>query len=726
MRRGIVRAVSSTLLLVLVIFMPHHDSIEGLKCGSLPAQQSSVLLFSELYPCALSNDEYLVVSSQSGLHLNLREWSITDGEGWLQFIADEWLIPSGSYTISWNESSFWNAYGRFPDISLDKSYSAGILSSNGSFRLGDSGDTIALYSPQGVLADYVCFGSCNASSIGWSGQPIPSLMHGEVVKRICAGEMFQDSNSATDWLHFRDFRYGYTEFASRAFTVSSGSATAFTSPDCSLDIVLETLDRSMARISLCTYELSSAPVTTALLNARNRGVDVHVLVDGSPAGGIGLDEVACLSVMSMGGVDVLTIRGNASRNAVQHIGALHAKYVVSDSLETIVMSENMVEQGVPTDKVFGNRGWGLRVCDVEFARFVESIFESDSRLSRKDVVRWQDDGRFNRSAVLPVVPVTNHTKGMLAPFRLDRNATITAYPSPDCSLSNPYLCDLIRSSSAILAEQFQSDLFWEQRWTGTDGLSPIIAGILASVRHNGSAKVLFDSSWFNQERNDAVVDSLLRNATMVGLDGEFKLLDERSPITGLHNKGVVLDGRYALVSSNNWVSASYSRNREMGLMIDSWEIADYFSNAFVLDWYPDDCAPAADAGPDIQLDVGDTAVISAESSRDDRMILEMSWDVDGDGQSESRNRSIEFVGLVPGTYRVVLTVQDAWGNRATDEALITVVMPDGSHTGKPRTLVRELSWTVPLAAGAAVLFARWHRRARPPHDSRNLNHNRSA
>lgn len=483
-----------------------------------------------------------MISSQCALQLNLRGWCITDGEGWLRFTADEWLIPNASYTISWNESSFRNAYGRFPDVSFDTSYSDLVFSSNGSFRLGDSGDSVSLYSPQGVLTDYVCFGTCDTPSIGWSGQPIPALKHGEVVKRIRASEAFQDSDSADDWMHFREFRYGYTEFASKTFTVSSGSVTAFTSPDCSLDIVLETLDRATVRISLCTYELSSVPVTTALLDATSRGVDVHVLVDGSPAGGMGQGEVACLSVMAMRGVEVLSIRGNASRDAVQHIGALHAKYIVSDNLETIIMSENVVEQGVPTDRVFGNRGWGLRVSDVELAQFIQCIFESDSRQSRVDVIRWQDDGRCNMSAVLPAAPALGHTEGILSPFRLDRNATITAYPSPDCSLSMPYLCELMRGSRMILAEQFQADLLWEQRWTGMEHLSPIIADILASVKRDGSAKVLFDSSWFNQERNKAVADSLFRNATVLGLGGEFKLLDEGSPITGLHNKGVVLDG----------------------------------------------------------------------------------------------------------------------------------------------------------------------------------------
>lgn len=161
-------------------------------------------------------------------------------------------------------------------------------------------------------------------------------------------------------------------------------------------------------------------------------------------------------------------------------------------------------------------------------------------------------------------------------------------------------------------------------------------------------------------------------------------------------------------------------------MIDSLEVADYFTKAFDLDWYPDDCAPTADAGPDIQLGLGDVAAMSAMSSRDDRIIAEMSWDVDGDGQPESRNWSVEFVGLVSGTFRVVLIVQDAWGNRATDEVVITVAPPEGAHPGRLRVLVRELSWTVPLAIGAAVLFAKWYRWERPPRSARKLNHSRSA
>jgi phosphatidylserine/phosphatidylglycerophosphate/cardiolipin synthase-like enzyme len=52
----------------------------------------------------------------------------------------------------------------------------------------------------------------------------------------------------------------------------------------------------------------------------------------------------------------------------------------------------------------------------------------------------------------------------------------------------------------------------------------------------------------------------------------------------MSNKLVLVDRRVALVASANWSEAGVSRSREVGLMIDSPDIAGYFGQIYDADW----------------------------------------------------------------------------------------------------------------------------------------------
>ncbi|MCL2795014.1 MAG: phospholipase D-like domain-containing protein [Microbacteriaceae bacterium] len=52
----------------------------------------------------------------------------------------------------------------------------------------------------------------------------------------------------------------------------------------------------------------------------------------------------------------------------------------------------------------------------------------------------------------------------------------------------------------------------------------------------------------------------------------------------VHNKGVVVDGRAVLVSSQNWSSAGALHNRDAGVIIENAEAAAYFDEIFAHDW----------------------------------------------------------------------------------------------------------------------------------------------
>ena len=692
------------MLFLSIVPAPYHlDDLEA-KVGS--ALES--ILITEFYAAGLRDDEYIVLSNPSSTPVNLRNWSMTDGEGSIVFLVDEWLAPGSSLVVTMNSSSYEAVYGRAADCSLSDSAAAGSMEMKGRFRLADAGDSLSIRSPDGSELDFVVYGNCSERSTQWIGPPTMAPRSGEVAKRALLMDAWCETNSASDWLWFREFRYGYTTYDPFEFTVPAGAVTAFVSPDCSLPVVLDSIRAARTSIELCSYEIDSAPVCSALADSLARGVSVALLVDGAPAGGISEKESASLSFLGAAGASVRLLNGNISADNVQHVGALHCKYMVIDSHRSVVISENFVEDGLPSDTVCGNRGWGIAIDSAEVASFLGRLFDDDSRRSRHDVTEWSSNERYDPRARLQPASPPNHTVPALLPMVSTSEAKVSVVVSPDDSPARPFILDWIEVAGSMLAEQFQVDLSWESR-SGEVSTSPIISALADSIHQGARLRVLFDSSWFNAERNRAVAD-YLQGLTPDGGVEVTRMLDEDSPLSLLHNKGAVFDGTVAMVSSNNWVCASFAKNRELAAFVDSPEIAAYFTRAFEFDWEPDVIPPDASAGEDICVPVGQMVRLNASDSVDDRAIVHWLWDLASDGTYDGDEEMFEFRAVKAEEVQVDLIVEDAWGNRAWDSVTVTIVAPGSGDASKyawvPPPLLVAASVSAGLIAGCAIARSR--------------------
>jgi phosphatidylserine/phosphatidylglycerophosphate/cardiolipin synthase-like enzyme len=63
-----------------------------------------------------------------------------------------------------------------------------------------------------------------------------------------------------------------------------------------------------------------------------------------------------------------------------------------------------------------------------------------------------------------------------------------------------------------------------------------------------------------------------------GLSGVLRVQDR------VHNKGIVVDSKTVLVSSQNWSSAGVLQNRDAGVIIGHPGISQYFEANFLQDW----------------------------------------------------------------------------------------------------------------------------------------------
>jgi len=684
------------------------------------------MVVSEFYPYALAGDEYVTITNVGGSDALMLDCSLSDGEGMITFTSNMTLGPGASMSVSFNSSSYERAYGQPPDVALDAPEDAWPCRVSGTFRLANSGDSVELRTAMGDIVDFVCYGETDPLEGVWKGPPLPCLRPGEVAKRMEGVAGLADTDSSADWTPFRQHKYGYTSYGPATFDLAPGEAMCFVSPDCALEPVLRSIDGARESVRVCVYELSSPRFARALGAAVDRGVSVRVLVEGKPVGGMSEAQVAALSWLEGVGADVAVVDGVIAEGVARHIGALHSKYVVVDRSVAIVGSENFVDPSLSEDPVHGNRGWWARFASEDVARFLDMVFESDCRPGRQDVVDWGIDERNDPSAVLPETVDDEHPEPLVSAFTTALPSKATLFVSPDCSVERPYILDELSRCSGCLAEQLEIDLQWADRWTGETVPSPVLEAYLGMLRRGGEGRLLLDSSWFGMEANQEVVEHLRACVEREGLSGEFALLPPESPVEALHNKGLVMDGKRTLISSNNWVHSSFFANRELAVLIESEEAARYFTRAFDLDWYPDDAPPVADAGPDGKALLGGAILLSATNSTDDRVITRYAWDIGADGTTDGSGRTIEFVATRPGRLLVLLTVEDSWGNTATDTVVVEVV-PEFSPAAAPGPVdAGAAAFAAALGAACGVLLARRGAARRAHSRPRKINHQRAA
>src|SRR4030042_4003347 len=153
MRCGRGLAVSSALLFLSIASVPCHpcDSIQS--ASSSASDPAPGLLISEFSPCGLNGDDDIVLANTAPVGIDLRGWSLSDGEGVWKVTDDVWIQSGRTISISCNSTSFISAFDRTPEVALDELDRP--VSVVGTFRLADDGDWVSLASPAHETSDFV-------------------------------------------------------------------------------------------------------------------------------------------------------------------------------------------------------------------------------------------------------------------------------------------------------------------------------------------------------------------------------------------------------------------------------------------------------------------------------------------------------------------------------------------------------------------------------------------
>jgi phosphatidylserine/phosphatidylglycerophosphate/cardiolipin synthase-like enzyme len=301
----------------------------------------------------------------------------------------------------------------------------------------------------------------------------------------------------------------------------------------------------------------------------------------------------------------LTQAGGAARYMINNdtLGAhdrydyVHAKYAVADGQRALVLSGNWKMTSLPVDPTWGNREWGVVVQSASLAAQLEQVFADDWNGAHRDILAFGNgtdprylppDANFTPDRTVPGGSYAGHfaARTWTGPF----NATPVL--APDTSLlDRSGLRPLLRSArSELLVEQLSAHAHWGDPRTGTPDSDPdpYLQDCIAAARAGAHVYVLLDSAFLDTgdtRNNQATVDYLNGIAANESLALQARLVNLTAVgVDEVHNKGVVVDNRTAVVGSLNWVRNSAQDNRELDLMLDDRDAAAYFRDVFFYDW----------------------------------------------------------------------------------------------------------------------------------------------
>jgi cardiolipin synthase len=484
-------------------------------------------------------DEYLVLSGTGSLD----SITISDGESGFRFPPGTRI--NGLLTVARNGKAFQQSHGKYPDFEwLDYSQLVPNVINGDPLRLANSKDDLMLYE-NGILVQ----------EVAWPEDVEPR-----------EGQIHYLENGVWDP---RPLMIGQSRFSPAVFR--NVSITTFVSPDSSSEVFSYAVNQASEEVLLNVYEFSSPLMADTLITARERDVDIKIIIEGGPVGGISPEGKEVIRELTDHGIPVSMMVSRKGEPAPYRYD--HAKYMVIDRRAILLTSENFKYSGFPPPGMNGNRGWGVYLEDPELTEYFSTVYMTD--------YYGKSMTAYNGSTGNPEsIPSGKHMVEFSPKFFT--GATVRPVISPDTSNLITEMIDSAEKSIEIEQAYITNET--------PNSLNPYLSAAINASRRGVHVRILLDAYWYNiedEKDNDEMVALINRIGASEHIPLEARCADlVMGDIDKIHNKGVIVDDQQVLVSSINWNSNSPNFNREAGVIIDHPGVAKYFLDVFEDDWNP--------------------------------------------------------------------------------------------------------------------------------------------
>lgn len=360
------------------------------------------------------------------------------------------------------------------------------------------------------------------------------------------------------------WRADWGEWRPRGYDARSATGTAnatvrpFVLPD-SPGMPVEPLRGAEDRLLLAGYTLGSERVADLLVAAADRGVEVRVLVEGSPVGGFSARSARLLDRVAAAGVEVRVLDGDPERFRFHH-----AKYAVADD-RAVVLTENWKPSGTGGRT---NRGWGVVTGTPRSAAAGETAADDLAALFRADAAA--PDARSWEAFRAD----TEFHEGGAA-----NGSYPTRFEAPAPRAADVELLTAPGNGADRLVERIDAAddrvLALVPRTGGPD--NRLVRALRRAAERGVDVHLLLSNAWYDREENRALVEALADEPI------EVAVAEPRGRYGKVHAKGVVVDDA-AVVGSLNWNGGAATENREVLLAIEDEAVADFYARAYAADW----------------------------------------------------------------------------------------------------------------------------------------------
>ena len=240
-----------------------------------------------------------------------------------------------------------------------------------------------------------------------------------------------------------------------------------------------------------------------------------------------------------------------------------------------------------TEDLPGNREWHVVIKNKSWlTRFRSHILQD---LKRSDDLGGKELPKRLLDEILVDIPIDHRSSwrapaagGVIEPRTIAFSANRKIKVRP---LLTPTREGAVYSEAVLeLIESAQHSLLFQIPYIGMPSkpnedrgfIDQLIKALTSKLKSLDDGRVLLRAGGSRILR--AVTCGLVFKSKGVDIDNRLRVIDNH------HTKGMIVDGQRVLLGSHNWSKPGVSLNRDASLIFDDQEVAEYYADAFQVDW----------------------------------------------------------------------------------------------------------------------------------------------